>query len=529
MSFVSSSASDVGNAAHEAQPRFLLPWTAIAFLLLTAVLSLVWSHSKLMSQDEFFVLQTDSVPTLAQLIHIQRTYPISLDPLVYHALAHTAIKLFGPGAFAIRLPSLLGFLLMQVCLFFFVRRFASEQAALFALAFPALTVTLFYSAEGRPYGLLLGLYGLTMLSWQTATRRQTSRTIALITLTLAIALTLNTHYFGILLLLPLCAAELFRTIQCRRFDLPVIAAILLGMASIVFALPFEKAAGEFRKNYYNAGQVGFHAITQSYRALFVDYTHASLSIQHFAAIGFVLFAALLVFGAVVQLRSKRIQLPEAELVFLVVLAALPFFGFLLARFVTHSIEVRYVLGSILAISILLAIAATPLLRRAGPVTLSVLFIAIALAGAVRIHEEQAAARDTLAALQLSPNIRAAILSSPTGLLYVQDMGTFDKASFYEPDPDLRSRITLVYSAKQELLWDKHDTASLTAEHMRHFTSFRIVPYEQLSTEPGPHIFVLKHDGWNWTADAFADAHDNITPLGPAMQGDAASVQFTSQK
>jgi hypothetical protein len=481
-----------------------------------------------MSQDEIFVLQTDSAPTYAQLLHIQRSYPISLDPLVYHTLAFLSIKAFGAGAFALRLPSLLGYLLMQLCLFFFVRRIANEHAALFALAFPAITATLFYSAEGRPYGLLLGFYGLAMLSWQTATRRQSQRTGSFVVLAIAVALTLNTHYFGVLLLLPLCAAELFRTIERRCLDLPVLASILLGMACIAFALPFEKSAAEFRKNYYNAGEVGYHAITQAYRSLFMDYTHASLSIQHFAAIGLIVFAALLIIGSVRQLRGKDLHLPNAELVFLIVLAALPFFGFLLAFFVTHSIEVRYVLGAILALSVLLAFAALPLLchKNTAALTLSALAVAIVVAGIIRIHAEQAKTSAFMASLTLTPQIKAAILSSPSGLLYLQEMGTFEVASYYEPDPDIRSRMALVYSSNQELLWSRRDTESLTALHMRHFTGFPIVPYEQLSAEPGDHVFVLLHSGWNWTDQALAAAHAKITPLGPAMGGDAATVQFT---
>jgi 4-amino-4-deoxy-L-arabinose transferase-like glycosyltransferase len=516
------------SSVESSRDSLALPWTAVVFLILTAVISLLWSHHKLMSQDEFFVLQTDSVPSYAQLIHIQHSYPISLDPLVYHTLAHVAINLFSAGAFALRLPSLLGYLLMQLCLFYFVRRVANENAAIFALAFPAMTATLFYSAEGRPYGLLLGFYGLAMVSWQTATRRQSQRTGSLIVLALAVALTLNTHYFGVLLLLPLCAAELFRTIQRRRLDLPVAAAIIVGMACIAFALPFEKSAAEFRKNYYNAGEVGYHAITQAYRSLFMDYTHASLSIQHFAAIGLIVFAALLVFGSIRQLRSKDLQLPLAELVFLVVLAALPFFGFLLAFFVTHSIEVRYVLGAILALSILLTIALCSLLRRTNTatLTLSALAVAIVITGAIRIHAEQAKTTDFIASLTLSPQIKAAILSSPNRLLYLQEMGTFEVASYYEPDPDVRSRMALVYSSNQELLWSRRDTESLTALHMRHFTGFPIISWEQLSTQPGDHVFVLLHSGWNWTDQALAAAHADITLLGPAMGGDAASVRFS---
>ena len=180
-------------------------------LLLTAVLSLVWSHVKLLSQDEFFVLQTDSVRTVRELIHIQRTYPISLDPLVYHLLAHACTKIFGPTALALRIPAIAGFLLMQVCLFFAGRRLAGERAGLIAAAFPALTATLFYAPEGRPYGLLLGFYALAFVAWQCATRDAEPRRRDLILLGLAVALTLNTHYFGVLLLVPLCAAELVRT------------------------------------------------------------------------------------------------------------------------------------------------------------------------------------------------------------------------------------------------------------------------------------------------------------------------------
>ncbi len=507
-----------------------LPWTAIAFLILTAAISLLWSHHKLMSQDEIFVLQTDSAPTYAQLLHIQHHYPISLDPLVYHTVAFLSIKAFGAGAFALRLPSMLGYLLMQLCLFFFVRRIANEHAALFAMAFPAITATFFYSAEGRPYGLLLGLYGLAMLSWQTATRRISQRTASLITLALAVALALNTHYFGVLLLLPLCAAELFRTIERRRLDLPVAAAILIGMACVAFALPFEHAAAEFRKNYYNAGKVGYHAITQAYRSLFMNYTEASLSIQHFAAIGLVVFAALLIIGSVRQLRSKDLHLPNAELVFLIFLAALPFFGFLLAFFVTHTIEVRYVLGAILALSVLLAFALMPLFRskNAADVTLSLLAVAIVVSGAIRIHAEQAKRNTFMTSLILTPQIKAAVLSSPSGLLYLQESGTFEVASYYEPDPTIRSRMALVYSSNQELRWSRRDTESLTALHMRNFTGFPIVPYEQLSTEPGDHVFVLLHSGWNWTDQALAAAHAEITPLGPAMGGDAAVVQFSPE-
>src|ERR1035441_5946504 len=145
----------------------------VVFVCVTAAVSLAWSHTKLLSQDEMYEFQTDSVRSLAELVHVQRTWPISLDPLLYHALSHEAMQAFGAGALAQRLPALAGFLLMQVCLFFFVRNLAGERAGAVAAAFPAMTATLYYSAEGRPYGLMLGLYALALLGWQAAVRQGT--------------------------------------------------------------------------------------------------------------------------------------------------------------------------------------------------------------------------------------------------------------------------------------------------------------------------------------------------------------------
>jgi Dolichyl-phosphate-mannose-protein mannosyltransferase len=531
MTFLTSSSETVTSTeTHHQKAIWIIPWPAIAFLLLTVVYSLVWSHHKLMSQDEFFVLQTDSASSFAQLIHIQSTYPVSLDPLVYHSLTHMAIKIFGAGAFALRLPSLLGYLLMQLCLFFFVRRIATERAAIFALAFPMLTATFFYSAEGRPYGLLLGLYGLTMVSWQAVTRRDSQRTFALISLALSVALSLNTHYFGILLLLPLCAAELFRTIQRRRLDLPVFLSILIGMGAIVLVLPFAKAAVEFRKNYYNAGAISYHDITQAYRSIFLDYTQYSMTLQHFAAIGLVFFAIAFLWGCIRQLRSSELELPNADIVFLVVLAALPFFGYLMARFVTHSVEVRYVLGAIIGISALLSIAATPLFRHndISTFTLLLLVAAIVVVGILRINTEQKKTQAIMASLTLNPQLKTAIMATPSKLLYFQDLGFFEVASYYEPDPDIRPLMALIYSREQELRWDFHDTESLAALRMRNFTGFPIFSYESLATQPDDHIFVLFHSGWDWTDQALASTHANITPLGPAFGGDAVSVRFPPQ-
>lgn len=394
------------------------------------------------------------------------------------------------------------------------------------MAFPALTATLFYAPEARPYGLLLGFYALAFLAWQTASRRSEARTGSLILLAVAIALTLNTHYFGILLLLPVCIAELVRTVSRRHLDMPMAAAIVAGMAGVIFAMPFQKAAGEFRKHYYNAGAISLRAISQAYRSLFVSYSTQPLAIQRLEALLLVVWAAALIVLCFRRLRGDRAMLPAAELVFLLSLAALPLFGVLLAVFVTHSIEVRYVLSAIIAISIFFAVAIEPWLHRLSPATVTALLVfGILLAGVMRIRDEQARSTRELSQLVLSPALKARLLATPDSHLYIQDMGHFEVASYYEPDPEVRARMALLYSRDEELRYDRHDTASLTADHMLHFTGFHIVPYAQLKSMSGDHILVLYHSGWDWTDQALAADGSQIISLGPALDGDAVAVRF----
>ncbi len=506
---------------------------AVLILVLTAAIAIAWSHVKLLSQDEIFVLQTDSVRSVGELINIQRHYPISFDPVVYHLLAHACTKLLGATPLALRLPSIFGFLLMQLCLFLATRRIAGERAALIAMAFPAFTATLFYAPEARPYGLLLGFYALAFWAWQSAARDSGAaggpapRRRSLILLAVAIALTLNSHYFGILILIPVWLGELARTEQRRRLDLSMISAIIVGMASIVFALPFERAAGEFRKHYYNTGAISIRAVSQAYRSLFVNYTTQPLAIQRIEDVLLIVLALALIGFCILHLRRGEVRLPTPELIFLLALAALPLFGVALAMFVTHSIEVRYVLSAIVGISVFFALAIEPSLRHRVSLTATtaILLLGILLAGFIRVRDERAKSAEALALLKIPDALKAQLLSLPDSHLYIQDMGHFEAASYYEPDAEVRSRIALLYSQPEELRYDFHDTGSLTAEHMQHFTGFTIVPYAQLKGTPGEHMLVLYHSGWDWTDQALAADDARITSLGAALDGDAVLARF----
>lgn len=494
--------------------RMSLPVPAIAILALTLVISLLVSHYRMMWFDEYLGLNTDSVHSLRLQLHIQRTIPLALDTISYHLLAHFSMRIFGVGAFAIRLPSLLGYLLMQVCLYFFVRRIASQSAALFAMIFPSLLYAQYFAVDGRPYGLLLGAYSLALLCWQSAVRSEFHRKPALVTLAVAVAFTLNTHFFAFLLVIPLYAAEVFRAVQRRKLDLPVLAALGAGTAAMVFILPFIHGAAEFR-DHYIALNVDAHSIPLVYQSLLVFPDGAG-------GAGRAAFLAVLVLSLVwAYTRLFTHPAPgmlKAETVLLLALTALPFFGYIVAKYVAHSIYARYVLGTTIGLVLVMAISIAPLLRRRwfACAVFGVMLLIVPGHGVQRIRSERLEKQRRIAALTFSPAIRSALMNTPDQLVYIQDLETYFIARFYEPDPFIRSRLTVVISHDDEMKFMHQDTYWLQSTHLSRFTDSRTVTYEYLSAQPGKHLFVNMHNSVQWLDDALAESHAQVVNLGPAF-------------
>jgi uncharacterized membrane protein len=508
-----------------------LPLLGWATLALTAVLSAAWSAQKLLEQDEIFSLQTDRVGSLAEVLRIQRLYPISLEPPPYHVLAHAAMAVLGPTAFALRLPAFLGYLAMQFCLYFFVRNLVGEdvvaqRAGLVAMVLPALTWTLFYSAEGRPYGLLLGCFAAAVLCWQIAARREDGRLWPLIGLAAALAFTLNVHFYGVLLLIPLCGAELLRTLQRRRLDWPMLAALAVGMAAIVFTVPYIKSSGEFKKHYY-AGPVSVHMLTQPYRQMLLNYTTFPHAVQAVLQMLLVVAAVVAVASCVRLARGGRLAATQPEWAIVALLALLPVFAFVLGKFVTHALEVRHSIGAVIGIVTLIALALTPVLRsrQAFAAVMAVLLLGAVAVNVQRAKTSAADARVWKADLVLTPAQQTALAACPDHNVYFQDLGEWEERSQYEPDPVLRAHMVLVYSRDEEMTHEQHDTMYLTAVHTRNFSALPIVSYDQLRKSPGDHIFATYHSGWSWTDAAFVTETSSMQPLGKAFGGDLVKVRF----
>jgi 4-amino-4-deoxy-L-arabinose transferase-like glycosyltransferase len=503
------------------------PIAAAFVLLLTALLSLVWSHVRLMENDEFLSFYSDSVPTFRQVLTVQLHHPISLDPPTYHLLSHMSMDFLGRNAAALRMPALSGFLLLEVCLYFFVKRLSGSRTAIIAMAFPLLTASFRYSVEGRPYGLLLGLYAASLLCWQLATLDDgvsRSRLLPLAGLTLAISLAITSHYFGVLILIPVSLGELWRTVTRRRLDFGVVASLAIGLASVGLILPFQRALLVYRQHYY-VQQVTWHNITQGYRELFLRYTTWPMALQKLAAALMAIAVLTLAFAAYKRFKARDASEHAHVWIALVSMALLPFFGFLFGRFVTHTMEVKYVIAALIAFAAIFGMVLERRLRSNAFYYGAVTAI-LAVAALINLHNIVQEMRDTqkvMSAFQLSPSVATALYSNPNKRIYVQLLEDFYLDAYYEPDVTLRSRFTMVYDANDEIKWLGHDTNAITAVNMSYFTPLSIAPYTKLLKQSDP-LLLLNHSGWQWV-DKQLDA-DRLPQkdVGSCMRGELVTVQ-----
>lgn len=501
---------------------------ALGVIVLTAVLSLLWSHAKLLWQDEFLSFYSDSASSIADVLRIQLHTPISLDPPTYHLLSHLSMTVIGRNAIALRLPALAGFLLMELAIYALVRRLASGRAAIIAMSLPLVTATFRYSVDGRPYGLLLGLYATALLCWYAAqdseiAERQASRKWYLLGLFLSIALAITSHYFGLLILVPVACGEIARTIERRRFDWPVIAAIGAGSAAMLIILPFEHALAPYRTHYY-AKALAIRDISQGYRELFVTYTLWPIAAQRLTATALVAGALVLVWSGRRRFLNRPANEPSSLWVALLGFVALPLISFVFALLVTHAMEVRYVAATIVPFVVVAALALDRALRSTRffallEVTILLAAIAISL---VQISEARNDAASFLASMRLPADLQQQLDSNPSERLYTQSVTDFFANTYYAPTPEFARRLVLVYDAPREVHWLRHNTAAVTARYLGQFSQLRVMPYCQFLQQDHP-LLLWYQDTWSWMTDEMRTTGVSTESVEPLLRGELLRV------
>ena len=487
-------------AAIERRARPLLALLLIA----VAAVTLVLAHRKPLWNDELFTYYISRL-SIGDMWSTLAT-GVEQTPLTFYVATRASLDVLGDGGIAMRLPELLGFLLMSVCVFLFVERRSSPLYALIAVIFPIATIAYGYAYEARAYGLVLGFSAAALLCWQVAAEAGPHRRLAALGTAVSLAAAVASHYYAVLILLPLLVGEATRSTVRKRIDWLVLGSFCGALLPLLAFSSLIAEAKDYSTSFW--AQPTWHAAIRFYPDSLMD-----------RALGLVLggFAAVVMFLVWRSWSTRRragLSLPPShELTALVTLVLLPFFGVALGKLVTGAYTDRYVLSAIVGIAILIALAAWWTDAGVPTLGLSLLFAFTLFAG-VRIVDRNADATvdadGQAQALAFLDRHRGA--GEPIAVASPHDF--FELSHRVARDGGPR----LIYLADPALArrYLETDAVELGVTGMKDIAPLRVEPYRRFVATHSRFVVYGRYRAWDWlTSELHASgAHTRVLARNP---------------
>ncbi len=298
--------------------------------------------------DELYTWYFTQLPTLGDVWDELSTGVEQIPPF-YYVLTRTSLALFGDGQVALRIPSMLGFLLACTCLFAVVARRTSAWYGLVAALVPLASGASLYAWEARPYALVVGFAAAALLCHQLRADDVRPR-LAVVGLALALAGATAVHYYGVLVVLPLVLAEAVRVSVRHRADWPVVAAFLAPVVPLAVSVPLLREANRYAGAFWTEFDLG--SAPEFFVFLLRADVFSSSRIPTWLGIGF----ATVVLGAALHVLLRRPRFAQIEVGAALGFLLLPLIGVVVGELVTGAYVERYVLAAVIAPALLLPLA-----------------------------------------------------------------------------------------------------------------------------------------------------------------------------
>ena len=299
---------------------------------------------KLLWYDEIFTL---SISRLASLHAIWAAVSKGVDfnPPLFYLITGWSDRLPLNELIRSRLPEMIGFWILSVCLFRFIWLRSTAAGAFVAMLFPMATMAYWYSYDARPHGMVLAFCGLALVCWQAAASERPGRLWPLLGLGAALASAMLTHSYAFLLFAPVIAGELIRDLRRRRVDWPIWVVVAISASALLASVPLIRALhATFAPQWFPPPTL--HAIASSYASLLRP---AALALFAFLAL------MCLPWSRPSPHSRRPTRLREHELAAFLALAALPVLAYIAAK-ITHAPMIpRYSLSAIAGLAGLIGI------------------------------------------------------------------------------------------------------------------------------------------------------------------------------
>jgi hypothetical protein len=471
--------------------RVLAIWTRLAESRLAAGLlfaavyigpTVALAREKLLWDDEFFTLYLSKTETWNALLAAMSTGADQHPPSFYY-LTHGILQAMGTSHVTLRLPALVGFGIMCLCVYEIVSRLVSRPWGIAAMFLPLTWETYYYASEGRGYGLEVGFVSLALLAWMLAGNGK-SRTLTLPLLGVSLCGAVASHYYAGLMLIAFGAGELVRTWMRRKVDPPVWLAFGGALVPLLFFARTIQSARSYSTHFWAVPRWG----------LMVSW--------YTTVIGsgvLVLLAAIVL--PVIFLMARRwsvsaVYVPPQlwEATALVVLALVPVFGMVVAKSITHAFTERYFIAAIPGLCILVTLGLRLLLGNA-PLG-AVLVWALCIPGfGVRCYLEHSQHRQ---AFQETRYGAAILRHSGNASIAIPDVTLFHRLSVYARR-DLADRVVYLADPHLSVRYLGHDTVDRGLLQLNPWFPLNVVWFRDwLIAHPSLLVYGSIND-WNWVS------------------------------
>jgi hypothetical protein len=363
------------------RPSLATGATAALLLVLSALyfactISLA-RHSAAVNDEVFTMWMVRDVPSIPGALKAG----VDTAPPTYYLFQRGVCDVLGFTPFALRLPSLLSFFVFLASIFLLLRRYVGVAIAAVGAALPLFSTAYLVADNGRPYAMVLACFGLICLLWCNDERVRPALWGS-ISIALLLAFAISMHFYAVLLVPLFGCMELVWALQNRVIRWRNWVAMLVGGASLLLSLPVILPIN--RAIHQTATAKDYYARPDPTKTVeFLRSIMLSPSLE-------MIYILVLAIGVAVQgrrfLRERRGEAPGGGgvRVYLDHLGTVAFVGFLypfvsyvFAEVVTKVLNERYLYGTILGVSVGLAL----ILRRLqwGPAP-ALLVLVVMIAG-----------------------------------------------------------------------------------------------------------------------------------------------------
>ncbi|HEY3457566.1 MAG TPA: glycosyltransferase family 39 protein [Bryobacteraceae bacterium] len=462
-------------------------WPLAIFLAIYFPLTAFLASRKLMWDDEFYTLYVSRAGSLSEILKPLATGAEQHPPL-FLLLVHQIMAVFGPSHLTLRLAAIFGYGLFCICLFFLLRNRTSTLWAMIGMLLPLVAGPAYYYAiEARGYGLMLGFCALALLSWQQAATLE-KRFGWLCLLFCALAMAVESHYYGILFLIPLGLGELTRTYLHKRLDALIWLAFCGAAVPLLVFLSTIRHTRQYSAHFWAIPY--WSKVLEFYPSFLVT----PITIFLFSVLVIVYFIAGLWPAewrfSLPEERAATSGLPAWEIVTWIGIVAMPLWAMVLAKFVTHGYTERYAISALIGAFLVIChtgFQVAPRIRML-PFTLCVILVLLFGLQGILVYRSQSIA---LSALVENMKVLAPYTAEPA---VISDSAVFHRISFYARREFQRNFAHLCDSAVA-VKYLGHDDQSLL--DLRPWFPLNTVERARYENEHSEFLTYGTVNEWNW--------------------------------